>query len=756
MKMIQNKKYRKKNIFKHRNYLHKWFIASFFILALGLLLPGISAQWKVGVAPSVYYHFDNSYDDSSGKGLTLNAPTTNIFVSGIQGQAVNLTVPKQLNHTAVGSYQFGLNNFSVCYWFKVNWTTADNTLGMFNPVNTWYTGYNTNFPLCGFGICGTQEYINDNIWHHACFVRNGTGTNQYSIYLNGTLEKVDTLNTDLVGTNDFNIDGHDIDRGQQIDELVIWNNTWLDNTTVAQIFNDGVGRTEEVFAPPIINSASFNSTTYIGLTEGFVMNISYNSTQWTSISAILNYNGINYAATKVGIGDSLLFTKSLALSIPSVNTFYFNITYGNATETHYLYSQNYIQNVNDILFGLCNSTLITKYINFTFKDETSLIPINASIPTSNFSYWLGDGSVKRSILFINNTENPSYAFCFSPGGQTLHLDYTMNYIGGLYPQRVNNPTAETFTNITTNRTLYLLSSSDGVTDTTQVLSQSGQVLSGVAVTISRQISGVQTVISQGTTGDDGSISFWLNPDFLHTFVFTKLGYTTLTTSFYPSNLGRTVTIESSTETNSTDCSIGTIYSILPTTFQLLNNTDYTFSFTLNSSYWVITNFRFDLKNSSGSILDSASATTNGGTISKVYNTVGLNNILMDYSWTTGKCSSNYTKMYVVYDDTVDSQWSIRVFFEDLGNFATQGIFGLDNFGLSLIIFITMFVLIGIMSLRFGFTSPGAISIMIFAVVLFFDIGVGILPGIAGERVSHFITLFTGILALGLGFREWQR
>ncbi len=506
------------------------------------------------------------------------------------------------------------------------------------------------------------------------------------------------------------------------------------------------------------NSQSYNSTTYETSTENYVINISYDTNYYSSLSANLIWNNIAYTGTRVGTGSPAIFTRTLTIPASTgAKNLYWNFSMSNATGTSYFSSETKTQTVNAINFSICGGPGgSVPYINFTFKDETTLTYINASIPTSTWSYWIGDGSVKKSYLFINNTENPSYSFCFTPANTNINIDYTMNYIGVLYPQRINNPTAEIFTNTTTNRTLYLSSSSDGVTDTTQVLSGSGQVISGVEVVVSREIVGVQTIIAQGTTGDDGVISFWLNPDFLHNFTFTKSGYTTLSTNFYPSDIGRTATMVTSTTANSTDCSIGTTYTINPNIYQLKPNTNYNFTFNLTSNYWVITNFGFYLKNASGIILNSTSSSTNGGVLTASLNTGNLKSIIMEYYYSTNKCTTDLIKTFPVYDDTLDSEWSINYFFTDLKSYITQRIFGLDNFGLSLIIFITMFILIGIMSLKFGFTSPGAISFLIFAVVLFFDVGVGILPGLAGEKVAHFITLFTAIIALGLGIREWQR
>lgn len=499
-----------------------------------------------------------------------------------------------------------------------------------------------------------------------------------------------------------------------------------------------------------------NNVTYDNLvyeTDSPTYSINITTDGLFSPTAVLYHNGTIYTSTVSGNSPNYIISNTIPLPGIVLNAnFTWRILYGSS----YINTSTYQQNISGISFGLCNSSLTNKYINFSFKDETTLAFVNASIPTSTFSYWLGDGTYKKSILFINNTENPSYSFCFTPPHKTLKVDYTMNYIGENYPQRINNPSEESFNNLTTNKTLYLLSSSVGLDDTTQVLSGTGQVIPGVFVTVSREISGVSTIVAQGTTGDNGAVTFFLDPNFLHTYVFEKSGYVSLTKNIFPNNLGNTVTLVSSAETNATDCSRGVTYFLKPSLNILKNNTVYNFSFNITSSVWNIQSFGITLKNSSGSILIAQSASTNGGQVTIMYNTGNLNNILMDYSYYTGNCTANFTKMFVIYDDEKENGWSLKTFFEDIKKYSSQGIFGINNFSLSIIIFISIFVFVGIMSLRFGFTSPGAISLMIFAVVLFLDVGVGIIPAIAGQRMANLISALVGVIAIGLFVREVQR
>ena len=123
-----------------------------------------------------------------------------------------------------------------------------------------------------------------------------------------------------------------------------------------------------------------------------------------------------------------------------------------------------------------------------------LANINATADLATWNYWLGGGSVSKSLLFTNTTENPSYAFCLNTN-QTLHNNLTFQYASTGYPQRVH-VRASDLTNVTTNQVLYLLSSTDGIYSSIQVVDAAGASISGVIVQVERQFSGVWTLIGQ--------------------------------------------------------------------------------------------------------------------------------------------------------------------------------------------------------------------------------------------------------------------
>ena len=118
-------------------------------------------------------------------------------------------------------------------------------------------------------------------------------------------------------------------------------------------------------------------------------------------------------------------------------------------------------------------------------------------------------------------------------------------------------------------------------------------------------------------------------------------------------------------------------------------------------------------------------------------------------------SSNYTfsRIWVV-QDTSGTGYSISNLFVNLKSYVSSGFFGLDDFGLNLIIFLVIFLSAGVMSYSFGITSPAAISGIIWAETAFFDVALGLVtPPAFATVVPHAATVFIGLIFLGLIIKE---
>lgn len=492
------------------------------------------------------------------------------------------------------------------------------------------------------------------------------------------------------------------------------------------------------------NSNNYSNTTYETASETIIINVTANS---SLTAANLIYAGTSYA----GIQSGKNWSKTLDVPIGSANNnFYWNFTYAGNTITGL--SKNRTQTANYTRFVQCNATYPTTYINYTFADEINSTAISAHFPLATFVYWLGSGTVNKTLTYINITDYNHFAFCVDPSHVSLNVNQDIQYDRTNYQQRIVSY-KDLFTNTTTTRELLLLATATGQFVTYQVVNTAEQAVEDVFVNVT--YSG--TLIGSGYTDAAGAITFFLNPNFLHSLVFKKEGYEVYTLSHFPTQTSYTVSLGSGTSTSVNDYSQGISYATHPQNNTLTNGTAYDFKFILVSNYWTTTKFGFVLRNTTGSIVGGNSATTNGGTVTLNYNVGDNSNIFMDYYWVIAGNYTNITRSWYVLSAS-GTDWSIKTFFEDFNRYTSQEIFGLDNFGRNLIVFLIIFMFTGIMSYKFGLISPAAIMSIIFGLVYLFDVGFGMisLPIVEGSLLTpliHFPTIIMGLILLGVLFRE---
>ena len=326
--------------------------------------------------------------------------------------------------------------------------------------------------------------------------------------------------------------------------------------------------------------------------------------------------------------------------------------------------------------------------------------------------------------------------------------------GTSYPQRIWNPTVQTYTNATTTKTLYLLSSIDGIYVTFQVVNTAEQPLSGVDIRAVRSIGGEDFEVGSGVTSVSGSQTFFLNPDFITTFTFSKDGFTTFIDTFAPTQSSYTIFLGGGETTTAIDYSKGITYTIRPKLTQLTNDTTYSFNFTLGSSFWDVTEFGITLRLANGTELQSTTASTNGGILNLDQDTKSYDSIVMDYFWVINSTQINNSRYWTVYN-TENTRWSILTFFTDLTLYIDSGIFGLDEFGKHLIVYLIIFMFVGVMSFKFGLVSPISVSTIIFGVIYFFDVVIGLMPNPI-DAIQNFPTIVAAIILVMIIIKEVQR
>ena len=484
-----------------------------------------------------------------------------------------------------------------------------------------------------------------------------------------------------------------------------------------------------------INSVVFNASSYETAQETF----SINATNMTT--AILIYNGTSYTASVSG--DTATRTIQIPNSIGN-KSFYWNVNSGVINST------TYYQYVNATLFSICNSTSNKAFVNYTFKDENTLADINGTV-SSTFTYWLGDGTINKTLTFTNTTENKAYAFCLIPVDKTLNLVQNIQYASTGYPTRVYNiPSAIALTNNTNNKTLYLLASADGIYVTIRVVNAANQNIVGAVVNATTSTG----LVGSGTTDDAGSITLWLDPDLSTTFTVAASGFAIFTTILTPTQTQYTFTIGSSTEAAAADYTKGITYTILQSNEYLASNNTYNFNFTINTTYWTISYFGFNITNGSDIIASNAS-TANGGILSLSINTSNNQSFYVTPFWIVNSSTIFGTPKVYTIESGAGGDYSILRLITDFNTYVSgNGLFGLKKgVGLNLIIFLIIFITTGIFSYRHSLENPLIIVFIIFSLTLIFDVVLGLISYPANIKMPGFATFIIGLILTVIGFKE---
>ncbi len=343
-----------------------------------------------------------------------------------------------------------------------------------------------------------------------------------------------------------------------------------------------------------------------------------------------------------------------------------------------------------------------------------------------------------------------------PPNRTLHTQFSFQYEAGGYQQRVIEFAQRWNSTLTTN-ILFLLSDADGLFVTFQVINTAEQTLENAIINASRIIDGINTIVGTGLTNAAGTRTFWLNPNFLHTINVFKTGFPQFTTNLFPDQTSFTINLGGTAAGGEEDFTKGITADIFPKGSLLDPNESFTFNFTLTSDFFTVDEFNFGLRDDNGNIFANETASTNGGTLSTTLNVSDNTTIIMDYNWLITGNFTNNSRSWFIFNDTLDSDWSIRVFFTDLTLYIDDGLFGLDDFGLAIITFLIIFLFTGLMSARFGLASPAAVTTLMFTLVLFFDVGLGLMDNLNPVgAVPNFPTIIMGIILAGVLIKDGIR
>ncbi len=394
------------------------------------------------------------------------------------------------------------------------------------------------------------------------------------------------------------------------------------------------------------NNVTFNSTTLETKSENFKINI--DSQGQVPSSAILNYDGTNFTSVTITNTGGDIYDISKTIQIPTsvgVKDWLFIVNI-DSSETN---SPTNNQTVSALDFGLCNGTLTTPFINFTFKNESlNEESLNATVVTS-WRYSLGAFTTSKTLSYSNATENLNYPFCLSASNEVLNINLNMTYTNGQSQQRAFTLTS-ILSNVTTTQVLYLLATGDGLFSPMITQDALGDTVTEVKAVITRILNAATITVISGLTDGSGLITFFLDPDELYTATFTKSGFTTNTFQFTPTTDLRTVVMGGTGAAGQgSNISEGLSYRPFPKNTTLLNNTDFTFGLEVNSTQ-TISFIGFIISNSTGNLLQVNQ--TGNGTISGVLNTGNNTRLFGTYTIQTANETIIFTRTWLVGQDFV--------------------------------------------------------------------------------------------------------
>lgn len=467
-------------------------------------------------------------------------------------------------------------------------------------------------------------------------------TNNATLFMwnsNHTLYKINSTN--LAGVNYSNLSLTEMPLGKYF-----WNTFYCVINATGQLCNMSIAN--YTFSMNVsFDTSYFAATTFEGQSKDFEINI---SSPYTPVQAQLNYNGTNTNATITaisGTGNQFRINKTLVISElagegSKQRQFYFHF---NVTNT-FFNSSFTNQTVSGINFTLCDGTINTVYINFTFFNETTAQESVNALFSSEFTYWTTNQSANNTYSYTNTTKEPSQAFCFSPPDTTVNVEIDSQFSNSESQQR-NYAATVILTNTTTNQVLWLLPTSKGLFSPFQTVTAIGDPISLVEGVISRTIGGTLYTIVSDFTDSSGFVNYFLNPDFSYSATFSRAGFNDNTFIFVPTTDRRLVTMGTGAEAigNGTVIARNTTYTVFPLNRSLNNNTDYTFALHVNSTQ-AINFISMNITNKTGGQLSYQTAGS-AGAISDVINTVNMSRIIGYYVIKTSSETLSFTNIWTV-------------------------------------------------------------------------------------------------------------
>lgn len=621
-------------------------------------------------------------------------------------------------------------------WTKVNTTTTSLNISNFSQsfadgVYTWgvfssalnasltaFVGNNTftvdtNNPSITINSPSNNSYIYGHNSSQAIFTFNATtiDTNLQACWYNwtqGTTKTIYTCNT----------------------QITLTANNAFGAQRIYAYANDTGGNTQVKSSDFIINQPQSpkNGFETDSLTYSMVI---YNQPSAVS-SGSINFNGTVHSATVTALNATTYsinatFDQPLVSSSPTIVSY--NWTWNNGSQS--FSSTNDSVQLNLTNFTICSAGNSVKYLNFTFADETSLAAINATVDGASWNYYLGTGSINRTLVYSNTGgTSPSYAFCYAPPSRTLVNELNFfRYSNTGYPQRTYAYTPLNLSNLTTNTTLYLLSSSSGVYSSILVVQGLGTTpIVGANVLIELQLNdGSYITVFNADTDSSGIVTAWLNPNSAYRYTVSADGFITQQFTLNPSQSIYTVRLQAIGSTTGAYNSSLTGYKwfVTPQVGQISPGLQ-VFNLTLVAYDNNLVSCRFSILNASNlvSLNSTTGGSSNGCNLTISYNLTNGENLFgkleINNTLTDGLYQIVDTDWKWVTEDIANNSWNtVTNFFSrlttlsDFGNSSNR-----QEFSRIMWFFLVTTILLAIFTYLTGFElqNPGVALILLWFVV----------------------------------------
>ena len=320
-----------------------------------------------------------------------------------------------------------------------------------------------------------------------------------------------------------------------------------------------------------------------------------------------------------------------------------------------------------------------------------------------------------------------------------------------YPERqlVDVNVSNTTTTIVN---IYLINETLGFEKTFNIVSTDGLApIENVRSVFTRTVNVTKQIIAEETSDFAGQIVLDLDSNVPYTINFSHVNFEDRTIILEPKLSSYVIQMVSTVGAYNQSVHEGIRYRFDPSNTVLNNDTEYNFTFTLNSTIWPLTNCTLRLFNGTILMNETSSFTSTSCFISIGRNTSSMTDITAQGIYELDSqfeftVSQNYKVIF-----TYVGQFSLKNFLDDLSGFAMAGF---DDFGRMILALIVIFIITAFAAQKTGFTNPEVLIFLVIAQVWLFSsvnwlfLDFAPIPTVAGFDLKKYIIAILVTMAGG--------